>query len=126
MDDFQINLLAEDTLAVDLHTYSTRPDEGGFDSTVTCRSAPCIIYCNKSWGRAPLQDRMYEYIWYDQEMPHCEHTDTSRCTMAKNGSACASSGTSVTRAGPQTESDNFVTLVLCIRRHSVLLSVPLL
>lgn len=26
---------------------------------------------------------------------------------------------------PQTESDNSVTLVLCIRRHSALLSVPL-
>lgn len=45
--------------------------------------------------------------------------------MANNGSACASSGTSVIRPGPQTESDNFVTLVLCIPRHSVLLSVPL-
>jgi hypothetical protein len=104
MDDFQINLLAEDTLAVDLpltfaHTRRVQT-KGGFDSTYTRRSAPCIIYCNKSWGRAPLQDRKYEYIWYDQEMPHCEHTDTSRCTMAKNGSACASSGTSVTRAGP--------------------------
>lgn len=45
--------------------------------------------------------------------------------MVENGSACASSGTSVTRAAPQTESDNLVTLVLCIRRHSALLSVPL-
>lgn len=82
---------------------------------------------NKSWGRPPI-DRKYVYIRYDQQNASLRPYKPTNFThtMAENGrSVWACSGTSVTGRTPQTESDNSVTLVLCIRRHSALLSVPL-
>ncbi|KFY28209.1 hypothetical protein V493_03056 [Pseudogymnoascus sp. VKM F-4281 (FW-2241)] len=118
------------TLAVELaRPVRTRSYEVGSDSVCTCRPGPCITLAIRVGGDPLHQSKVGVHLVRSTNASLRTHIPPQapppHRAVVENGRVPAPSGTSVSRAGPQTESDIVVTLVVCIRRHSVLLSVPL-